>query len=262
MFSFWRNLVLISFYIGWCALGIDICKKNNVTLNDNHELRLVTSIHKNPVTTIKKSPSLKNKITVQCVYRRTKDGDYERDGNPFIYALKNYKYSITNAELYKFKFSFDIITTSIATTNSPTYIVGMPSSHNIVSHFGRRIARKCNAIYINDFFVKQTVGNILDTFQHDEVKSPHKKSVNRILATYEKLPAHEEISLKKIENKVRHYFTPLTLNPSYTGPALSDSKVVLVDDLLSTGTTLLHAEKILSDQGVSVGGAFCLLSDL
>lgn len=237
-------------------MGIDICTAHSVSLNEAHELRLVTSVERNPVI------SDKGSLTVKCVYRRTKHGDFKRDGNPFIYALKRKSpYSITNRELFRFRSSFKEILSQMSDGLDIDFVVGMPSSHNVVTHFGNRVARQLNAIYVDDYFVKQTVGTVLANFNLGAVEARHKSIVKRVLSTYRKLDPYEEVSLKKIENKVRHYFEPVALNTSYAGPALNGN-VLIVDDLLSTGTTLLSSEKLLRVQGINVQGSFCLLSDL
>ncbi len=237
-------------------MGIDICDKRVVTLNEAHELRLVTNVDRNPVT------SKLKKFVVKSVYRRTKDGDTERDGNPFIYALKRANnYSITSRELYRFRPSFKEILAKMHTGTDINYVVGMPSSHNIVAHFGKRIARAANATYIDDYFVKRTVGSQLEIFDHSRVKRQHQSQVDRVLATYAKLSPDEPMSLKKVKNKVRHYFDPVIENPDYTGVKLTGN-VLFVDDLLSTGTTLQSAKTKIDRNHANVLGGYCLLSDL
>ncbi|MDQ2045100.1 phosphoribosyltransferase [Pseudoalteromonas sp. 20-92] len=237
-------------------MGIDICRAHKVSLNETHEQRLVTSIERNPVE------SLKENLLVKCVYRRTKYGDYQRDGNPFIYALKRKSpYSITNSELFRFRPSFKEILFKMCQDIDVDFVLGVPSSHQIVSHFGNRVARQIRAVYIDDYFSKQTVGDVLSTFSLTSVNDKHKKAVKKVLSTYKKLDANEEVSLKKIENKIRHYFEPVKINPSYSGVNI-DGNILIVDDLLSTGTTLLSSARILSSRGINIAGGFCLLSDL
>ncbi|SHF38342.1 hypothetical protein SAMN02745753_01850 [Marinomonas polaris DSM 16579] len=237
-------------------MGIDISREREVSLNTDHELRLVTSIVRNPVI------SNKEELTVKCTYRRTKDGDHDRDGNPFIYALKRKNsYSITMKELFLFSSSFKVILKKMSAGMDVDFVVGMPSSHSVVSHFGRRVAREFGALYVGDYFSKKTVGSVLADFQLDDIPEKHKVKVKKVLSTYRKLSPTEEVSLKKVENKIRKYFEPVIANPNYAGSALTGN-ILLVDDLLSTGTTLLSARKAILSQEVTLGGAFCLLSDL
>ncbi|MDO6719708.1 phosphoribosyltransferase family protein [Psychrosphaera sp. 1_MG-2023] len=237
-------------------MGIDICRAHTVSLNETHELRLVTGVNRNPVV------SKKSGLEIKCVYRRTKHGDHERDGNPFIYALKGKRpYSITSKELFRFRPSFKQIIHKMDIQTEVNFVLGMPSSHNVVTHFGNRVARKLGATYIDDYFAKQKIGDILANFDITAVHKNHKKAVNNVLSKYEKLDPEQEISLKKIRNNIRHYFEPVKLNPSYENLE-PNGHILLVDDLLSTGTTLLSAERLLKSQGACVQSAFCLLSDL
>lgn len=142
-----------------------------------------------------------------------------------------------------------------------SYILVMPSSHLIAKRFAIRVARKSGAVLIDDFFLKETVGNIVDNFDFSKVSFSHIRDVKRTLSRLEKIHPQKEISLKNVNNKVRCYFPPVTYNDSYRGD-MPDGNIILIDDLLSTGTTLLSARDILIDKGIDCTSAFCLLSQL
>lgn len=216
-------------------------------------MRLITCPTKNP-----KVSSL-GQVSVDSIYRRTKTGDYQRDGNPFIYALKRINgFRISNKELYKFKSSFYTILASSLSGHKIDFILPMPSSHPIANYLANRISRLTGATVINDYFLKQTTSGILNNFNHNHVEDKHKSEVLKQLASYQKLPANSQISLKKIPNKIRFYFPPLVLNPKYIAHTVTGS-VLLVDDLLSTGTTLVSAKSLINSDNVK---GICLLSDL
>lgn len=237
-------------------MGIDICAQRKVTLNDDHQKRLVTCVNRNPTM------STIDGLTITSIYQRTKSGDTSRDGNPFIYALKRKDgYSIDNQDLYRFRESFRTIARKVLSSTQGTAIVLMPSSHPVVYRFAIRIARMSGLPLINNYFCKATVGDVLQNFDLSTVKSQHKKDVKRVLATYRKLSPIEPVMLKKIDNKIRRYFSPLAINPAYTGPAV-EGRIILADDLLSTGTTLLNAKRLLNHQGTFCNQAICLLSSL
>lgn len=234
-------------------MGIDINEHKAVSFNEHHDHRLVTCPTKNPKTTTIED------LLIHSIYRRTKTGDFRRDGNPFIYALKSKDgYKITNRELHRFKPSFYTILTKIIEHKTVDYILPMPSSHPIAHYLARRLARATDATVIDDFFCKQTTGNIIATFDLASVKPAHKKDVKKQLAAYRKMPANTLVSLKKIPNKIRCYFPPLVLNPGNT-VTVDIENVLLVDDLLSTGTTLLSAKRLLRSRNLA---CVCLLSDL
>lgn len=236
-------------------MGIDVCELGRVRLNDEHNERLITCVNKNPTVCNKKG------LTISSIYRRTKHGDQRRDGNPFIYAMKGKKgFTITNRELYRFKPSFIDILDKIQIPNDVDCFVGMPSGHVIVNYFGVRLARKFGVKYSDDWFIKRTVGDVLDNFDLTNVKDKDQRAVKRVLSGYKKLPKDAQVSLKNIENKIRGYFPPLSLAPGVN--CQNANRIVLVDDLLSTGTTLLSARDCLTTHGVMTEGAFCLLSEL
>ncbi|WP_348731449.1 phosphoribosyltransferase [Rheinheimera texasensis] len=236
-------------------LGIDVSGQKVVTFNPNHEYRLVTSPGRNPK--ISSSHGLK----IQSIYRRTKDGDSARDGNPFIYALKSINgFSISLNELRKFKPSFDTILHSVLQGSQFTAVVPMPSSHPIAVILARRIARKAGCQLVPQLFMKNTVGNIVRSFNLANVKPKDLKGVKSQLATYNKLSPQIPVTLKEIDVKIRPYFAPLVINPQVTH--IPNGNVLIVDDLISSGTTLRHAQSLLLSSGGQCSMAVCLLSSL
>ncbi|MCL6417882.1 phosphoribosyltransferase [Aestuariirhabdus sp. Z084] len=237
-------------------MGIDISGTREISINESHDHRLVTCPSKNPKI------SKINGLKISSIYRRTKTGDFARDGNPFIYALKQKSgYSISKHELAKFSPSFYSILEKVLEDQSADFVVPMPSTHNIATILARRVARNCGGELITDFMLKQTIGSVLEQFDLSAVHPKHKKEVKAQLATYRKLPPHAQISLKKVPNKIRQYFSPVIINSNYNDLGRK-GKVILVDDLLSTGTTLSAAKKLVVEYGGDCDMAVCLLSDL
>ncbi|MCG7879827.1 MAG: hypothetical protein N0E42_12135 [Candidatus Thiodiazotropha endolucinida] len=237
-------------------MGIDISPKREITLNESHDLRLVTAPEKNP-----KISRLKG-FHVSSVYRRTKSGDFERDGNPFIYALKKTSgYKITTKELMRFAPSFYSILDKIVATHEAEFVLSMPSSHPIADYIAKRVARRIGATQVTDFFIKQTVSEALEQLDSESVSKRHSKELKSQVNTFQRLPPDAEVSLKAIPNKIRRYFPPVAVNLDYTGPTVQ-GRIILVDDLLSTGTTLVSAKNLATGLGLTCSGAICLLSDL
>ncbi|RUO18684.1 phosphoribosyltransferase [Aliidiomarina haloalkalitolerans] len=237
-------------------MGIDVTEDKYVTLNEGHHKRLVTCPSRNPV--FKKYPGL----VTQSVYRRTKDGDKERDGNPFIYALKKTRgYRIRSRELVKFKPSFDAILYKIIDKFPGACLVTLPSSYPIAEILARRIARKNGAQIFNRIFRKATVAEVLANFDPHAVKKQHQAEINSQLATFNKLDPNELVNLKEMRNRIRSYFNPISINSDLLGQ-LPTTKLLLVDDLLSTGTTITNAANLLKYNNFTVVGAVCLFSAL
>lgn len=236
-------------------MGLDISDKMEVSLNDGHNSRLVTDPQKNPkITRI-------NGLQIKCVYRRTKDGDSARDGNPFIYALKRQRgFSLSRREIVRFLPSFYEILDSILKDVSVDYVIPMPSQYGVSKVLARRIARQCGAVCVEGRLKKRTVKSILRGFDLSRVEKKHKKQVKSQLSKLEALPDSAVLSLKKIPTKIRFYFSPVELDMG-SGKGLSGT-VILVDDLLATGTTLSSAKSALDDRGCKTVFAVCLLSNL
>lgn len=243
-------------------MGIDVSANKDVTFNATHEHRVITAIHLNP----KKSKVGKNpRLDIFSIYTRTKQGDDRRDGNPLIYGLKNmHGFTLSYASLLEFKPTFSAIVDKTLNGWSYPYVLSMPFSSRVAEQFARRIARKLGAVLINSAFSKRTASEILADYhsRHVVPKSRHKSDVNRVLAELAKVPPNTLFSMKKVENNIREYFRPLKLNPHFDFAPLVGGTVILSDDLLSTGTTLLNARDALLEVKVACNQGVCLLSDL
>lgn len=236
-------------------MGIDVSRTKYVTLNEGHHKRLVTCPDRNPA-----KQKLSN-IFSYSIYRRTKEGD-RRDGNPFIYALKQKNsYRIETKELLKFKPSFNVILNKILAELPCGVLVTMPSSYPIAEMLANRIARKSRTQVFSDIFRKATIAEVLMDFDIGRVKPQHLPLVKAQLATFSKLNGTQEVSFKLMQGSIRHYFNPIVLNEARID-SLQGGDLVLVDDLLSSGTTLNRAKDALNQRNIGVSGAICLLSAL
>lgn len=146
-------------------MGIDISNNKVITFNASHEKRVVTGIARNPkLSKIGRSPH----TSVFSIYRRTKAGDFRRDGNPLMYALKGINgYSIKPFELYKFRTTFFPILSTIHSNLAlgSNIIIPMPSSSYFVTTFSKIIAKRFNAPIIS-MFQKRTVLEVLNSFNN------------------------------------------------------------------------------------------------
>lgn len=246
-------------------LGIDVSNSRQVTLNISHDNRVVTSISKNPkLSMIGRSP----KTPVYSIYMRTKSGDYSRDGNPLMYALKGINnYSISLRELYNFRSSFVHILNAIHSNllQGNKVVVAMPSSSSVVGLFAKRVSRRFGAQMI-DLFLKCTVQEVLNNFHANfslkNIKKSDKFEVQRLLAALSRAVPNSFFSMKIVPNKIRKYFNPIKLNPQANLASLNGAQIILVDDLLSSGITLICAIEILMSLNLPSTAGVCLLSDL
>lgn len=140
----------------------------------------------------------------------------------------------------------------------------MPSSTTVPYFLARRISRHFRSTFYNDVFIKCTVEEVINNYFNEEVnkKELHIKPIKRTLSELQKLPPNTIFTMKKIPNKIRHYFSPWKINPDFDINRLNHYNIILIDDLLSTGTTLNTATIELNRSGLACSTAICLLSNL
>lgn len=238
-------------------MGIDVVNKV-VSFNFTHEDLIDTSLKTNPtISTI-------NEINIYSIFKRKKVRSHKGDGNPFIYALKRkFGYKISRSEIKKIMPNFNSILNSVFSKypeNHFDLILTIPSGHRINSFLLRKI-RHTNKI--NDFFQKATISEVLQHFVMPSSLS-HEKDIKRALSILNKNTNKSDLfTMKEIENHIRIYFKPLKYNTSYIQKIKDSTNILIIDDLLSTGSTFANAKEIIHfiNSSASVSG-LCLLSDL
>lgn len=140
----------------------------------------------------------------------------------------------------------------------------MPSSTKVPYLLARRVSRHFGTVLFSDVFVKCTVEEVINRFLTKELnkKSSNIKALNKTLSELQSLPPNTIFTMKKIPNKIRHYFSPWKIDPQFNINKLYNCNIILIDDLLSTGTTLKAATIELNKLGLSCSTAICLLSNL
>lgn len=174
------------------------------------------------------------------------------DGNPLIYALKSKKgFSITAEEICKFRPSFDAIVDKALQGRQHIVFVPLPSSHRVVNYFTRRVARRSpNSMILEGLFDKKSAGEVLTDLQHVIFPKRVRRDGLALLRALERSKG-KTFSMKDVVNsQLRTYINPLKL-VGQIGPL--DSNIVIVDDLMSTGTTFDSAYALLKDAGF-IGG--------
>ncbi|HEY0123925.1 MAG TPA: hypothetical protein VGC14_19625 [Rhizobium sp.] len=66
--------------------------------------------------------------------------------------------------------------------------------------------------------------------------------------------------MKEVAKPMRRFFQPFTVSGEV--PALEGQRIALIDDLVSSGTSIISVAECLRAQGVIVERGVCLLSDL
>lgn len=234
-------------------MGINVAGKT-VSYTDVHQQLVNTDPTSNPSFTVIR------KLTIHSIFRRERHNSLSGDGNPLMYALKGKNnYSIDLGEILKFLPNFYQIVDKYLPETEGVNIVPMPSSHKISLGIARRIQRRIpNSALAPDLLLKR---NCLQVYEDlSGIESPPKSyEFKQLLASLKKTP-ELPFSLKEVDTKLRKHTKPLALNGSLP---IAGAPVLLVDDLLATGTTLVCARDLLcgADAGLKVSG-LCLLSRL
>ncbi len=237
-------------------MGIDVTENKKVYFNDTHQNLLDTSTVRNPSTKQRRG------LIIQSIFRRKRHQRHKQDGNPLIHALKgNYGYSIEKYELLKFLSNFYEIMDKSLDGKTYNLILPLPSSHQINEYLARRIARKCPEAKVSKgFFEKKTVQEIIYDVELIETTSTRlQKEKLNLLNKLNKTPARNYFSMKKLQShRLRKKIQPLKL----VNTDVKDQKILLVDDLLASGATLVNAYNLLKEHKVQEISAICLFSGL
>ena len=143
----------------------------------------------------------------------------------------------------------------------------MPSSHKIVERFAKKINRRTptNCILINNIFTKKTFREVYSDLEDIPLTPEHKKNIIALRRSLEKdlnRNPNKIFSMKDVETKDRMYICPLKIDLTQIDKIqqLRGKSILLVDDLLASGTTLTSAYNLLIDLEISNEiEALCLL---
>lgn len=234
-------------------MGLSISESLEVFFDPERELRLNTSISSNPQSR-RYSGVLTYSIFLR-LHSRSNYQDQKGDGNPLIYALKGLNgFSISEIEWSKFRENqCYIIDKIIEKIEACSGLICIPSSKNIVLNTALDINSRCSSPkeIITDCFYKRNASEIYDDLliKKPTVKLKHKREysteLSKLLA---KIKSGDlSFSIKHIHRDIRPYVSCLgpssiTLDPT--------KKYILVDDLISSGSSLSSAIDILCEYGI------------
>ncbi|MGA4658211.1 phosphoribosyltransferase family protein [Proteus terrae] len=188
------------------------------------------------------------------------------DNCPLIYALKKKDDLYTNiSSIKKLNDSFKVICNKFMELEPKGYqlIISMPSAHNISHIIAKRLAKKFNATHLTDILRKITVDNAFQLLDRADVSIEEAKSLSfKIKLQAKEVGLKGGFSLKSIPTEFRNIFPPFVLST----PSSSNTekiRILLVDDLMATGTTLTTARDIIAQQYPNaIIHAICLFSSI
>ena len=224
--------------------GININSNDKtISLTDEHDKGVDFSLVNNPVYDKYKD------FDVISIFKRSKlvdDTNTERDGNPFIYALKEKKgwtFDITNDEIFRYIKRFLEICKKI--NNTYDTIVITPSSTNINERFMKVISKQVQAENIvREFLVKIKKEEIIDDnlIDKEQITKDYPNNYNEVITKISRSFRRMEgadFEAKHLDKKYLKYVKYIGVNNDLNIRPMIDGKDILVlDDTISSGTTV------------------------
>lgn len=224
--------------------GININSNDKtISLTDEHDKGVDFSLVNNPVYDKYKD------FDVISIFKRSKlvdDTNTERDGNPFIYALKEKKgwtFDITNDEIFRYIKRFLEICKKI--NNTYDTIVITPSSTNINERFMKVISKQVQAENIvREFLVKIKKEEIIDDnlIDKEQITKDYPNNYNEVITKISRSFRRMEgadFEAKHMDKKYLKYVKYIGVNNDLNIRPMIDGKDILVlDDTISSGTTV------------------------
>lgn len=224
--------------------GININSNDKtISLTDEHDKGVDFSLVNNPVYDKYKD------FDVISIFKRSKlvdDTNIERDGNPFIYALKEKKgwtFDITNDEIFRYIKRFLEICKKI--NNTYDTIVITPSSTNINERFMKVISKQVQVENIvREFLVKIKKEEIIDDnlIDKEQITKDYPNNYNEVITKISRSFRRMEgadFEAKHMDKKYLKYVKYIGVNNDLNIRPMIDGKDILVlDDTISSGTTV------------------------
>ena len=224
------------------GLNIDVDNKT-VSLTDAHNSDIDFSLVNNPVY------DKHNGYDVISIFKRTPLTDINntrRDGNPFIYALKNkngWKFNITSEEINKYIRRFLNVCKKIK--DKYDTIIITPSASNINEKFMNVISKQVNADkIINEYFVKLTKEEIIDDdlIDIERIRNDYGNSFNKVMSeihrSFRRMKG-ETFEAKYVKKEYLKYIKYIETNgDDNIRKYIDDKNILLLDDAISSGETV------------------------
>lgn len=229
-------------------MGFEVKDDGFVVVNHNHNRFGKTDVDGNP-TAAKSSCGL----TVHSIFKRlphkskAPKSEIKGDNCPLIYALKGKDGLYTQSAEVKKLISpgKQIINTFIAgKPDGYDLILPMPSAHNISLILARRVFKLLpESSIIPNGLKKATVRQIFQQLKNNNLGHNANAAITKQLKEMERDVGLDGLfSIKNIPPKYRRGLSPVVLTDSMPDKA---SRILLVDDLFSTGSTLFGARNLL-----------------
>lgn len=224
---------------------IDI-SNNLVTVDHAHNDFCITTPHGNPAVLF-----LEN-LKVTSIFSRTKgkrDRSLPGDNSPMLYALKGMHSLMTKPrDIGMLCQSFrQILPVFLNNTSQWDWIVPLPSSSSVCGRFASMIQKRTQiGSCQTEALDKVTAADVLHCVRSLRISSKDKSAINEDVKRFISLNSLDTpFQIKSIKRtKLRKYVNPLMWGSIPYG-TISPQRVLLVDDMITTGTSLVCAENII-----------------
>lgn len=243
-------------------MGLNIHDDQRVEFDDTHQDRVDTSLEKNMTSTRVEG------IACHFVYWRKQSSSGEQgDGNPLIYALKEMKgYRIDPVCRKLFMDRAQAIVLKDRAKITADIIVPVPSSYEFCRQFSEELGVWTGLPVVpTDFIGKKTVSQVLaeNTAAPPVIKKKYVRTMYKAqLKDWSSLPPNSQVTMKRLDKKIRPYFNHLGVSDTVAAEVIKGQSVLVVDDLMASGTSMRCTMQLLLAAGASAVTGLCFLSGL
>lgn len=215
---------------------------------------LITTVHGNPkryqvqnTTGTLDVFSIFTRLKQTSQQRRERDSRKIGDNCPLIYALKGKDQLTTGYQTIR---ELLINGRPIVANNfeplANTILVPIPSSHSIVRHLTQELRTLLDLSIKDNLLEKASMQSALADLDAAINNNQNYTEKKELINARTRIAKNEAFALKDVPTKYREVIRPIVAGPGIAQSALQS--VVLVDDLVATGTSLISAKNILQAQ--------------
>lgn len=227
---------------------------SKVIIDHNVKEHLITTVHGNPkryqvqnTTGTLDVFSIFTRLKQTSQQRRERDSRKIGDNCPLIYALKGKDQLTTGYQTIR---ELLINGRPIVANNfeplANTILVPVPSSHSIVRHLTQELRTLLDLSIEDNLLEKASMQSALADLDEAIDKNQNYAEKKELKNARTRIAKNEAFALKDVPTKYREVIRPIVAGPGIAKSALQS--VVLVDDLVATGTSLISAKNILQAQ--------------
>lgn len=220
--------------------------KHLVTVDHSHNHFCITKPEGNPVELM-----LNETLKVTSIFARTKgkrDRNTPGDNCPMLYAIKGIHELRTHPrDIALLCASFRLILPAYVEKGFEwDWIVPLPSSSPVCLRFAERVHKQTKrGIFHTSALAKMTAGKVLENINTLRITSRDKTRVRNDIKRFIDVQGEDAaFQIKSVNVALRRHINPLMWGnvPSGTHPPRG---ILLIDDMVTSGTSLMNAENIL-----------------